>query len=218
MTGDIDDLLSRLKSALPDAWFSDSPEVLDAALSGPAQALARLFSLQRWAALQMRIRSASGQWLDLIALDFFGARLQRQPGQSDGSLRSTILSRLFQQGITRRGMIDLLTTLTGRAPVVFEPANINDTGAYGYFGGYGVAGGWGSLDMPLTAFVTVYRPASNVTANLGGYGTQVLGYGVAGRYIGTDELVASTTDADLYAAIARAKPVGSTIWVAIQNQ
>ena len=219
-TGDLDDFRGRLRQVLPEGWFPDVAPVLEAALAGPAQTHAWAFALLAWVAQQLRLRTASGGTLDLIAYDFFGGRLARAPGQSDGSLRAAIVAGLFQQGITRQGLIDLLTTLTGSAPRVFEPANAADTGGWGVACGYGVAGGWGAYDLPLTAFVTVRRPASNVTANLGGYGSPVIAYDTpasAGRYLSPDEMVAATTDADIYAAIARAKPVGATIWVAITN-
>lgn len=217
MIGDADDYLVRLADALPDGWFEDAPRVLDATLSGPAQIGAIVHGQRTYASKQMRVRTASGGYLDLIARDFYGNQLTRRPGQSDGSFRSQIIARLFRQGVTRSGMIKLLTDLTGYEPSIFEPASIQDAGAYGFTLAYGTAGGWGSLSMPMTAFISVRRPASNVAANVGGYNTPMLAYGVAGRYIGPEELIANTTDADILSAIDRARPIGSTIYVSIRN-
>lgn len=216
MIGDADDFLVRIAEALPP-WFGESNPARDGALVGPAQSGAINFSQRLFAAKQMRVSTASAGYLDLIAEDFFGRRLTRKPGQTDGSFRAQIISRLFRQGVTRAGMAKMLRDLTGREPIIFEPANIVDAGAYGFCYGYGVGGGWGSLSMPMTAFVTVFRPASNVAAGIGGYGVPAFGYGVAGRYLSEAELVSNTTDRDIYEAINRARPVGSTIWVQIVN-
>ncbi|QBJ80503.1 hypothetical protein [Aquitalea sp. USM4] len=130
-TGDQSDMFGRLKSLLPRGWFPDSTPLLDGLLWGYAQALAWLYSLYLFAKAQTRIKSATGGWLDIAAQDFFGTGLVRYSGQSDTSYRNRIVVNLFRERGTRNAMVKVLTDLTGRAPLIFEPARAADTGSYG---------------------------------------------------------------------------------------
>lgn len=123
-------MFGRLKALLPP-WFGDSNPVLDAMIWGMAQALAWVFSLYLYAQLQTRIKSASDGWLDMIAFDFFGTSLPRGNGMSDASYRNRILINLVRERGTRYAITKVLTDLTGRAPLIFEPRRPADTGAYG---------------------------------------------------------------------------------------
>lgn len=129
-TGDLNDLRSRIKATLP-RWFADSSPILDAVLSGAAQALSFVYSLYLYAQMQTRIKTATDGWLDLIAGDFFGTRILRRANQSDASFRAIIIANLFRERATRTALIQVLTDLTGRAPVLIEPQQPGDTGAYG---------------------------------------------------------------------------------------
>jgi hypothetical protein len=157
-TGDNDDQFGRLKRLLPQSWFGDNAGVIDALLRGFAHVNAQLFALIAYAKLQTRINTATDGWLDMIAYDFFGNGLPRRPGQSDDSYRAWIKVNLFREKATRKAIVLVVRELTGRDPLIIEPANPIDTGAYGGpMIGYGVAGSYGSLSMPYEAFVTVYR-------------------------------------------------------------
>lgn len=129
-TGDLNDFRSRIKATLP-RWFADSSPILDAMLSGVAQALSFVYSLYLYAQMQTRIKMASDGWLDLIAGDFFGTRIARKANQTDASFRAIIIANLFRERATRKALIQVLTDLTGRAPVLIEPQQPGDTGAYG---------------------------------------------------------------------------------------
>ena len=218
--GDQNDMLARIKMLLPQRWFPDSTPVLDALLSGAAWALSLIYSLVQFAQSQTRIATATGGFLDLISYDFFGNNLPRNPQEADSAFRTRILATLLRPKATRPGMIAVLTALTGRAPIIFEPARPADTGAYGAsICGYGAAGGYGSLLLPAQAFITAYRPASSGIPNVAGYGSPSGGYSTPSRavYASLSEVQGAVTDADIYATIAATKAAGTEMWVRLSN-
>lgn len=216
-TGDQSDFVSRLKALMPARWFNDSNPILDAVLNGLAQALSWIYSLYLYAAMQARIRTATGGWLDLIAYDFFGDRIKREAGQSDADFLNVIRTNMFRERGTRQSIINVLTDLTGIAPDIVEPTRPLDTGSYGGpMIGYGVAGAYGSMMMPYQAFVTAYRPVGVGIPYVAGYRSTPSGYSQAsrGEYAPAANL-ASLTDAQIYAAIASVKMEGTAVWVRI---
>ncbi|WP_045736812.1 hypothetical protein [Xanthomonas sp. MUS 060] len=218
-TGDQSDVFGRIKALIP-RWFSDSTPVFDSLLRGFAYAKSFVYGLIVYAALQTRIKTATDGWLDMIAADFFGSSLLRKSGQSDASFRNRIIINLFRERATRNGLVKVLTDLTGRAPVVFEPQRPIDTGSYrGPLIGYGVAGGYGSMLLPYQAFVTVFRPSSTGIPNVAGYGISTGAYRRASQaeIASMNMIQGAVTDSDIYAAIDSVKPVGTTIWTRISN-
>lgn len=213
MAGDRADLLGRLKSLLPGGWFGTSP-ALDGAASGSAKLLSDAYSLVQYARSQARVGTATGGFLDLAARDFFGTGLARRPGEADPALRARILAQLFAEKGTRRGVTKALEALTGRTPLIFEPARPADTGGYGVGCGYGVAGGYGSLLLPYQAFVTAYRPSGQGIPNVAGYGGPPGGYGTpsGSEYASLGQVVGRVTDADIYAAVDAAALAGTVLW------
>jgi len=175
-TGDQADMIGRLKALLPAGWFGGDAPILDGVLAGLAEKWAWVYDLIAYTRLQTRISTATDQWLDLIALDYFGSDLSRFPAEGDAAYRARILANLLPERGTRAAIIAVVTALTGRAPLVFEPAHTGDTGGYGGAGAavwsgmaYGAAGGWGSLSHPFQAFITAYRPHDGGVANVAGY-------------------------------------------------
>lgn len=197
-TGDQADMVGRLKAVLPPTWFpntsqgqvSNSP-ILDGLLNGIAWGWAQTYALLQFAKLQTRIATASGVFLDIIALDFFGTFIKRRNAELDNPFRARIQRELFREKGTRAGLIKALTDLTGRVPGVFEPAYPFDTGGYGHTGmmagtglGYGVAGGYGCLLLPFQYFLTPHRPTGGgvaIVAGWGGYITQPLTDGLGNQ-------------------------------------
>jgi hypothetical protein len=227
MTGDQQDVISRLKAVLPVRWFADVSPVLDGLLAGLSWAWSWALALLAYARLQTRIATATDVWLDMIAQDFFGHRIVRRPGQQDDAFRRRVLLELVRERGTRAGVAQVLSDLTGRAPIIFEPARTTDTGAYGSLltdapsgGGlaYGAAGGWGSLALPFQAFVTAFRPLGSGIAGVIGWGSTQAGYGAGPvEYASLDMLAGAVTDADIYASIADVMPVSAIAWTAIAN-
>jgi hypothetical protein len=217
-TGDNNDQFRRLKRLLPQSWFGDNSTVIDAILSGFSSVNASLYALLAYAKLQIRINTASDGWLDMIAYDFFGNNLPRKPGQSDDSYRAWIKVNLFREKATRLAIILVVRELTGRDPLIIEPGNPVDTGAYNCpNSGYGMAGSYGSLSMPYEAFVTVYRSVSDGVSDIAGYSISTAGYSIASRGAWASRKMADgqLSDADIYAAIDSVKMCGTRVWVRI---
>jgi hypothetical protein len=218
MTGDADDMMQRLKALLPPRWFPDETPVLDGFLAGLANTAAWAYSLVQSAGLQTRLATASGAFLDMIAQDFFGARLARGVAQGDDAFRALIGRELLRERGTRPALIQVLTDLTGRVPVVFEPARPADTGSWNLAAGYGAAGAWGSLMLPFQCFVTAYRPAGLGIAVVNGWCQGAGGYGGGAiEYAALSMVEGQVTDADINAAIAGVMPVSSIAWTRIDN-
>lgn len=226
MTGDQTDMVARLKAVLPLRWFSDTTPVLDAVLSGLAVVWSWTYDLVSFARQQTRIATAAGIWLDMIANDFFGARLSRRTGEADDAFRSRIQQEIARPRATRHAIVVALTELTSRTPVIFEPAQAGDTGGWGGIAGgaalsnglgYGTAGAWGSLAMPFQVFVTAFRAPEGGIAAVAGWGGPA-GYGIGAIEYGDLTMVTGpVTDADLYAAVAAVMPAAATAWMQISN-
>lgn len=213
MTGDPADILSRLKTALPTRWFPDFTPVLDAVLSGLAVVWSSLYVLLDVVRQQSRVMTTDGAFLDMASKDFFAARLPRRPTEPDASFRLRVLQALRRNHATRDALVTVLQDLTGQTPVVFEASRPADTGAYTTGSlGYGVAGAWGSLNLPFQVFVTASRSKSNGIATIAGYGT-------AGplAYSSLSEVGGQVTDSDIYAAIVSVMPTASIAWTRIIN-
>lgn len=224
MTGDQQDILSRLKQVLPLQWFPDGTPVLDTLLNGVAWAWAWVYELLQYVKSQTRISRAQGTWLDLIAADYFGPMLDRRVGETDDAYRLRIQMELVRERGTRRAVISSLIDQTDRSPIVFEPANTSDTGGYGSISGaeggvaYGVAGGWGCLSLPFQFFVTAYRPTSMGIGFVSGWGCGGGGYGQGSlEYASLTMMHGQVTDATICTAITDVLPVGVIAWTRISN-
>ncbi len=218
-TGDVDDQNARLKGYLPP-WFGDAFPLLAAVLNGIATVNSFLYGLISYAALQARIMTASGGFLDLIASDFFGPGILRGAGQSDTSFRNTIVVNLFRERATRHAVAQVLTDLTGNAPIIFEPSRVQDTGGYGMsVMGYGMAGRYGSLLLPYQAFVTAFRPTNSGIPNVAGYGISTGGYSTPSQaeYASLSMVLDAVSDAEIFAAIDGVKVAGTIVWAQIGN-
>jgi hypothetical protein len=216
-TGDQNDMAARIKAVLPP-WFGAPSPILDALLAGIGAIWAFVYSLLAYVTLQTRIATATGIFLDMISLDFFGDDLPRNPGETDTAFRARIDQNILSPRATRAALSQAVLDLTGLAPVIFEPTRPADTGSYNQGGaGYGVAGGWGDLDLPFQCFVTAYRPRENGIANVAGWNGGG-GYGV-GPIEYADLTLASLgiSDADIDAAIAAVMPAASIAWTRISN-
>jgi hypothetical protein len=155
---------------------------------------------------QSRIATATGFWLDYVALDFFGPLITRHPGESDLSFRKRLIINLLVDHGTRCSVYTNLLNLTGYAPSIIEPMNTGDCGGYSSVGqtylplptitnpnpsatvyypviGYGTASGsvlgagaYGSMQLPFQSFVTAYRPPGQGIVDVNGYSGSISGY------------------------------------------
>lgn len=218
MTGDQSDILARLHRLIPNGWFTvGASPLFDGMLSGIANTLAFIYSLLAYLRLQMRIATATDGFLDLIAVDYFGNQLVRANSQTDDSFRARIIASILRERGTRKSVVDVLTQITGRAPVIFEPARPLDTGVYGGPGlAYNTVGGYGSTSLPYQAFVTAFRPLGQGIPNIAGYNIPTGAYstGSQAEYASL-AMINGITDADLFAAVESVRPAGYTLWVQI---
>ena len=224
MVGDQADISGRLTAVLPSRWFADQSPILAGILSGFAWAWAGSYSLLQYVKAQTRIASATDVWLDIIARDFFGSNLVRRADQGDDPFRERIQRELFRERGTRAALISVVQDLTGRPPVIFEPARTTDTGGYrltsgGVTGlGYGLAGGWGSLNLPFQCFVTAYRPLGTGIALVSGWGGSGGGFGIGAiEYASLAMVQGQVTDDDINSAIAGVMPAASIAWTRITD-
>jgi hypothetical protein len=218
MSVDVGRVVARLKAVLPARWFGDSSPILDAVLTGMANAWVLLFSLLDTAAAQGRIATASGIFLDIAAQDYFGGMLARRGGETDMAYSARIQKNLLRPRATRASVVQALQDLTGRAPVIFEPRNPADTGGYNAQMGYGVAGRYGSMALPYQFFVQAFRPNSLPVNNASGYGAGPGGYNAAPTfYAETSEFQGNISDAEIYASIVDVLPTTSIAWTNISN-
>ncbi|HEY0183255.1 MAG TPA: hypothetical protein VGC09_10655 [Rhodopila sp.] len=226
MVGDLQDFVSRLRAVLPKRWFAEQSPTLDALLTSIATPWVWLYNLLAWVVTQTRLATATDEWLDLISNDYFGGGLVRRSGELDLAYRSRIQAALLREAATRSAVSAGLTSLVGSEPVIFEPANCMDTGSYGSLAGgpsmpgtgmaYGLAGGWGSLRMPLQFFITTPRPPTPGLDLLAGYGTPNGGYGSGAiSYVDLALLPGHVSDADIEATLASLLPVNTIAWLRI---
>lgn len=226
MRGDTSDIVGRLRSVLPTRWFSDRSPNLDAILACLATPWSWLYGFICYVIQQSRLNTATGQWLDLIAYDFMGSVLLRRPGEDDLAYRGRIAWALVREAATRAAVIANLRRLTGNNPRLFEPANCSDTGGYGCSMAdgtiqclgmvYGMAGGWGSLNLPFQFFVTAKLPVIEVLSSLAGYCTGAGGYGIGSvAYADIASSPGSLTNTDVEAAIVQCLPICTTAWLHI---
>lgn len=224
-TGDQNDVTGRLQALLPARWFVGSTPVLNAVLAGIAALLSQIYSLYAYAKQQSRILTSSGAFLDLVAGDYFGSGLPRMASETDAAYLARIQANLFVKRVTRPAMSAALTTLTGNPPTIFEPMNPADTGCFstpasnGYFG---VARA-GSMALPFTAFITVYRTAP-AAASLGGTAfanspawsawSKPQSNDYAGSMVGSAPQIST---AAIYATVAANQPAATTVWVGIKQ-
>lgn len=183
--GDQQDFIGRQRALLPYGWFpvggdggelinpatgeplinpatgeplttGDTGEpILDALLTGGANVQAFIYGLTRYAGLQTRIKKATDGWLDLIAYDFFGLRIQRAPGQGDAAFMAVIITEIFRIRNTRAAYIKVLQDLTGQTPVLYE--GWRDGACLNQSLYLNAAGALGSRGYAYTVFVVAYR-------------------------------------------------------------
>lgn len=214
----VTEIAQRLRSLLPARWFADAMPVLDGLAAGICAGWAHVHDIAAYAARQTRIATATDGWLDRIATDYFPTRVRRRARETDEIFSARIRRELLRERGTRDALSSALTDLTGRAPVLFEPARVADTGAWNGPGAYGAAGAWGSFALPFQCFVTAFRPQGTGIAETAGWNASAGGWG-GGRieYASLAMIAGQVTDADIHAAIADIMPAATIAWTRISN-
>jgi hypothetical protein len=224
-TGDANDMAARIRATLPGRWFpitgageTSATPILDGVLAAPAAVWAILYALLQYVITQSRIATATGVWLDIISLDFFGSFLPRRMSEADNIFRTRIQRELFRQKGTRAAVIQTLTDLGCPSIKVFEPAYVYDTGAWDTNTlGWDVAGDWGETDLPYQFFVTVAPPIPiSESAGADGWDGSLGGWDVGAlEWTDPSQFGGLITNANIYAAIADVVPAGYIAWTQI---
>lgn len=182
VTGDSNDMISRLTRLLPKGWWNDgSFNAADASFitsikGGLADGLAWIYSLLLYIKNQTRLTTSTDFFIDLSAFDFFGLRIKRKPGQSDQSLIATIKKEIFRERVTRHGIEQAVEDLTQTEVTIFEPKNPQDSGGWGVDFAFDAAGAWGA-DLPFTMFITAVEPVGAGIPDLAGFDSASGGWG-----------------------------------------
>jgi hypothetical protein len=241
--GDQADFVARLLRLLPGGWFPSVAPRLWAALQGWAVGLASVFTMQAFARAQMRVSTATGSFLDLCALDFFGVDgLPRLQLEADADYRARIIFNLSAPRGTWPGMVRMITQLTGYPPIIIQPNNPATCGGLATPANPAAGGGLlaldgpgciGSLTTPGQVFITVQRPTSGygifgglnglaTPANPaigGGYGLATPGNPSAGGGLlclaDAGSLPGYITDAFIYEQVNNWMPAGFVAWTRI---
>jgi hypothetical protein len=203
---DINDFSERQLALLPP-WFGDAAPLLAGVLQGSAFCNEFIYSLQIYLRAQMRLQTMTDNSLDLFARDYFGNNLVRHFGEDDATYRLRISNSLLPPGATRQAMIDVLTNLTGRVPIIWESGM--DSGFYDHMFLDHTNGG--TDNDAYQAWIIAYRP---LTPNIAGvsYYNQTYFYNNS-FYSGL--ISTSVTDQDILDAIQRTKCEGTLMHVTI---
>lgn len=219
-TGDVADFVKRLSASLPQGWFGENPTLVNDLLTGFATLDSFIYGLIAYIVLQMRIQTATGDNLDLIACDYFGDILTRNHCIRDDVFRQLILSTLLQEQATRQGMFNAVKNLTGNDPLIIEPWNYADLGAFNVpIWGFNTAGGFGS-GAPYNFWIVVYV-TSPIDTTYGGFngdtwGWSVFGSGANGAYLSeSNDNHCGLKDAEIIDLINRVKVYGTVAHITI---
>lgn len=211
MIGTIEDIHARIKRLAVPNWYSgDLNPIVDALLWGLSGALSWVYDFIQYAKKQTRISTATDEWLDSIAFDFFGKRIVRND-LDDEKFRGVIKRNLFSEKGTRKALSDLITNATNKEPFLFEPRNPKDTGGYGSHLGYGAVGGYGSMLIPYQGFVGFTAYAGMGIPYVAGYGYGGYREGV-NSWSSLNDVKGQVTTKELLIDIEETKVCGTLIW------
>lgn len=214
----LDDFIRRARLALPFGWFPDVDDVRDGLLAGASTAFQHCKALLDLTQAQGRIASASGQFLDLMAFDFFGYRIGRRPGQSEDAFRATIAAEVLRERVTRHGLQKAVADLTGRDVVVFEPWNPIDCGGLdsGFCGFDEVVGRMGSVTLPRQIFLDVVQPIGAGIPDVSGLDITFGGHDTPPAILGDQAMTqGAVTQANIFDTVNMNRAAGVIAWVAI---
>ena len=114
---------------------------------------------------QSRVRTASGEFLDMAAQDFLSDVFPRRGQEADVSYRARLLTAMQRSQATRPAVVAAAAS-AGYTITVFEAAQPISTGAYNVPSSlaWSSAGAWGSLQMPLESLI-VAQPGTTAYEN-----------------------------------------------------
>jgi hypothetical protein len=220
MIGDQADIVARLYRWLPARWVPTGPGTLVyAVVSGFATALSGVHALLAYAAQQVRIRTATDGWLDLIAGDYFGPSLPRNAGEPDPLYSARIRREIMRERVTRAAIDRVVFDTTGNHPIIVEPNRTSDIGCWGQ-GFAWHSGSYGSKGLPFQVFVTTPRQNPIPFPEMAGWRVPAGAYRQPFAVYALPSIFPPppAPDAAIIAAIERVRAAGITVWLQLTNQ
>lgn len=217
--GDQADISARLFRWLPSRWFpADQGTLIFAIVSGLAAGLSSIHAMIAYTALQVRIATATDGFLDLIAGDFFGARLPRQASELDPLYSARIRREILRERVTREAIDRVVYDITGNHPVIVEPNRVSDIGGWRQGFAWGV-GCYGSKGVPFQLFVTTPRQNPNRFPLMAGWRAYCGGYGGWASAWALPSIFPPPPplDAAIIAAIESVRAAGITVWLQLTD-
>lgn len=218
------DIYRRLIQQLPQEWFGSDHIVVDTILAAYVVTTEWIYLQSQYVSLQARLQTATDINLDQFSQDYFGNGLPRHEDENDRTYRTRISANLLQEKATRFGMENALFLLTGYEPLIFEPWNPRNCGAYNVPSSlaYSTHGSYGSGSYAYQCFIDVFVNQYDSLGGYSGYNDNMGGYDAAGDkaalWYGGDSLIVSTiTDDDIYRIITLTKCWGTVCWVRIHR-
>ena len=179
---------TRIKLTLPPWWGSLHPN-LDSVASGIGAGHDQVFRQQLSVVSLLRIKSMTGDLLDIAAYDFYGNSLGRGLNEQDDLFRARIQSNLFKIVGVRPAFVSQVTLLTGASPVVIDPRQPADTGVLG------------GINVVPTLFYNSKRQDCYTNLNMGFQ-----------WFVQTTANVQQLSSTAIYAAISSYMPAGTVAW------
>lgn len=198
ITGTQANIVKRLASLIPPSWFSQASPTghwwvggtdISALLQGFGNVASWAYSQIVLAKAQMRLLTSVGMFIDLWSYDRLGTYIQRKPGETDAAWKTRVAKEVVRIRVSRSGMYQAILDLTGSPPVILEPWNTGDAGAWSHGVGSSalptpsswVTGsppkqgqyGWGTQTWTAVVLMIVKMPGVQGIPNIGGWSTGV---------------------------------------------
>lgn len=217
MTGDSDDIVSRLQRWLPSGWFPpDAGTRIYSIIAGFASVLAFIWTLLGYTRLQTRLATATDGFLDLASDDFFGGNLPRLDGELDAWFSLRIRDEVLRDRLTRQAIDDLLFEITGQHPIITELERPLDVGAYRYQGlAFRRLGHWASRAWRPMVFIQTAHAGRFAIQHFGGFRDTRAAFRIPTFIWADPSMITGSgyTDLQMFAALERIRAGGVTYWV-----
>jgi hypothetical protein len=200
--------------------FASTTPVLDGVLAAISSSCAWIYGLIQYVGAQSRLATASGSWLDARAQDYLGTRLPRLGGEGDAAYSLRVRKEIVRERVTRRGLIQLITDVTGYPPEsICEPNNPPDCGGWDtYAFAWDAAGFWGSDTEPYQVILVLKSPVGAGIPIISGWDSVGGGWDAGSfAWIDLSQITGGTTQSQVFAAIASVLPIGVTAFVAFDT-
>ena len=196
-------------SYLPAGWFAPAGPLINAAVGMISTGFAQNSADLSYMEAQTRISSATGMWLDVISVEYFGlGNLPRRPNEADAAFQARVLQEMLLPRGTRGAMTEALTILTGVAPTIFEPAI--DLASWDVDFAWDSSGAWGSYDMPYQGFIGVPLP-QEPPLDLAGWDQG--GWDQTLCLIDATQEASAIGEEEVLRVVRLTQPAGVTMWV-----